>query len=71
MSNAVETTCEECGRQITIGPDGTEYGHARGLRQREQRCSRRPASVDPTDHSEAVAVPGTTARFGARDGGEV
>jgi len=71
MTDVVETTCEECGRQITIGPDGTEYGHRRGHRARSQRCSRRPASVDPTDHGADVAVPGTTVRFGARDGGGV
>ena len=41
--------CPECGRAITVGTDGTEYGHARGVAGTtpDERCPRRPASVDP------------------------
>jgi len=41
-----EFYCPECGRKCTRGPSGTEYGHRRA-RRREERCSRRPESVDP------------------------
>lgn len=40
--------CPDCGYRITVGLDGTEYGHFRGLRQDQDRCPRRPTSVDPT-----------------------
>lgn len=33
-----ETVCEECGRRITIGLSGTEYGHARGQHKYVQSC---------------------------------
>lgn len=44
-----EFRCDECGRRCTVGMDGeTEYGHSRGLEHGDQdRCSRRPDSVDP------------------------
>lgn len=44
-----EDTCDECNRRITRGTDGTEFGHSRGTRSSDQdRCSNRPAGVDPT-----------------------
>ena len=40
--------CPECGRRITVGKTGTEYGHDRGTNDpRRERCPRRPDSVDP------------------------
>jgi hypothetical protein len=41
--------CPECGRQVTRGPSGVEYGHERGIGETGQteRCSRRPDCVDP------------------------
>jgi len=35
-----EAHCIDCGRRITVGPDGTEYGHARGYRGdgRDELC---------------------------------
>jgi len=45
--------CSECRRCITIGPDGTEYGHARAVNRRGDRddCSYRPnRRVDPPGH---------------------
>jgi hypothetical protein len=46
-----EFECPECGRDVTRGPSGSEYGHARGIRHGEQRCSRRPPAVDPNGPS--------------------
>ena len=43
-----EFRCDECGRRCTRGPDGVEYGHIRGHRSHEDRCSRRPDVCDPT-----------------------
>jgi hypothetical protein len=42
-----EFRCDECGNRCTRGRDGTEYGHARGYELQQDRCSRRPDSVDP------------------------
>lgn len=44
-----EYRCPECGRQVTVGPSGREYGHERGANETgsQERCPRRPASVDP------------------------
>ena len=39
--------CPECGRSVTRGPSGIEYGHERGRRTDEPRCPRRSAIVDP------------------------
>lgn len=44
--------CRECGFKITIGPSGTEYGHARrGNRDPDagvrEDCPYRPSGVDP------------------------
>lgn len=41
--------CPECGRQITVGPSGIEYGHERGSpgETGKERCPRRPDCVDP------------------------
>lgn len=41
--------CRVCGAAITVGPDGTEYGHVRHPRHGccEGRCPHRPESVDP------------------------
>lgn len=40
--------CEECGRQITKGPSGIDYGHRDDNTRREKgRCSHRPDCVDP------------------------
>lgn len=55
--------CEGCGFKITIGPSGTEYGHARGRNRRNSDradCHHRPTQVDPQG-------PGTRAPAG---GGE-
>ncbi|WP_435147678.1 hypothetical protein [Halobaculum sp. P14] len=44
--------CRTCRRWITVGPDGTEFGHARrGGRaggELDGRCPHRPESVEPT-----------------------
>lgn len=49
--------CPECGRMVTRGPDGTEYGHAASPGESKQdlegRCPRRPRSVDP-NHPNAA-----------------
>jgi hypothetical protein len=47
-----EFRCPECGRRVTRGPSGTEYGHQRTARDNygsgvEERCPRRPETVDP------------------------
>jgi len=48
-----EFRCDECGRRCTRGPDGTEYGHARGHVSTAELCSRRPSErVDPVPPSE-------------------
>lgn len=44
--------CRECNFKITIGPSGTEYGHARATNLGSQEpgrsdCPHRPATVDP------------------------
>jgi len=45
--------CQVCGYIITVGPDGTEYGHARRRdRDSQERdrgdCPHRPSTVDPS-----------------------
>lgn len=43
-----EEMCPECHRRITIGPTGTEYGHAKKSdRGRVEDCPRRPDSFPP------------------------
>lgn len=43
-----EYRCQECGAFVTVGKNGTEYGHQRGYQYKTQdRCPRRPESVDP------------------------
>lgn len=46
-----EDRCEECGRRITIGLDGTEFGHTKGSEGGSAvRCPNRPDhGVDPTE----------------------
>lgn len=41
--------CPDCGRQVTRGSTGIEYGHERGKGDTGQteRCPRRPECVDP------------------------
>lgn len=43
--------CQVCRRQVSIGADGTEYGHQRRYRTPsssvEGRCPHRPDGVDP------------------------
>lgn len=36
---ATEAYCDECGCRITVGPSGTEYGHARGVKPGIDECS--------------------------------
>ncbi|MFC6785380.1 hypothetical protein ACFQFH_05475 [Halobaculum halobium] len=43
--------CRVCRKPITIGDDGTEFGHLRAGRAGDPvdgRCPHRPDSVDPT-----------------------
>jgi len=49
--------CKVCRYWITIGPDGTEYGHARGYQfQRDSQtdCPHRPSNVDPTSWKDSL-----------------
>jgi hypothetical protein len=49
-THAGEFRCPDCGNRVTRSPTGVEYGHERGSISdgpREQRCPRRPATVDP------------------------
>lgn len=43
--------CEACGYIVTVGPSGTEYGHARSHNRspgsNRQDCPHRPPEVDP------------------------
>jgi hypothetical protein len=41
--------CADCGRWVTIGPSGVEYGHERGIGDNgpDPRCDRRPPQTDP------------------------
>jgi hypothetical protein len=49
--DAHDGVCTVCGYKITVGPSGTEYGHARASNRSagdEYRdCPHRPASCDP------------------------
>ncbi len=44
--------CRECRHRVTIGDDGTEFGHVRRGKPSSDgftgRCPHRPESVDPT-----------------------
>jgi len=51
--------CCECDHWITIGPNGTEFGHSRyGRRERslEGRCPHRPDDVDPQPFNDAASL---------------
>ena len=50
--------CPDCQNLITVGPDGTEYGHEKGERSGRGRCPRRPRGVDP-----APGTPGHVAEL--------
>jgi len=50
--------CDECGKPITIGLSGTEYGHQKGKRASEERCSKRPDCVDPNKPGGNPALTG-------------
>ena len=53
--------CRVCRKPITIGDDGTEYGHLRVGRERDpidSRCPHRPDSVDPTFEGETPVTAG-------------
>jgi len=41
--------CPDCGRRVTRGPGGVEYGHERGRGSTgtSSRCPRRQHDVDP------------------------
>jgi hypothetical protein len=41
-----EAYCRDCNARVTIGPDGTEYGHRTEHADRYGRCPNRPAAVD-------------------------
>jgi hypothetical protein len=43
--------CETCGNLITVGTNGTEYGHQRGKRRGSDSCPQRPDD----DELEVVA----------------
>lgn len=65
--------CSECGRSITITPDGIEVGHERGRSATgiSERCSRRPASVDPSggpDHDGWCSDHSNIWTFGSDEG---
>ena len=48
-----EFRCDDCGARCTRGPDGVEYGHARGHTGVTELCPRRPGErVDPVPPSE-------------------
>lgn len=38
-----EYRCPDCGRRVTVGPSGIEYGHS----ERPPGCPRRPPEVKP------------------------
>jgi len=67
QSSGDSERCPECGRQITAGPSGVEYGHERGIGETgdTERCSRRPDCVDPVrdapDHDDWILPGGETA----------
>jgi hypothetical protein len=47
--DATTFDCPDCGRQVTRGPSGVEYGHERGRGETgaSERCEHRPDAVDP------------------------
>jgi hypothetical protein len=54
--------CRVCRKPITIGDDGTEYGHLRAGRKRDPidgRCPHRPESVDPAFDGETPVTAGS------------
>jgi len=54
---AHDGVCDVCGFKITVGPSGTEYGHARALNRAagadREDCPHRPAACDPVRHGRA------------------
>lgn len=47
--------CPDCGRLVTRGPDGVEYGHRRGAQEGADidDCPRRPTEhVDPRSYNK-------------------
>ncbi|QZX98707.1 hypothetical protein [Halobaculum rubrum] len=63
--------CRICRKPISVGDDGTEYGHLRIGRQRapiDDRCPHRPESVDP--NYEGV-TPGTAGSDSQHERGEL
>lgn len=51
--DAHDGVCSECGYKITVGPSGTEYGHARATNRGPDEngvrrdCRHRPLSCNP------------------------
>lgn len=41
-----EDRCPECGKLITVGSNGTEYGHQSGSRRGSDSCPERPDDED-------------------------
>jgi DNA-directed RNA polymerase subunit RPC12/RpoP len=54
--------CPDCGKRVTRGPSGIEYGHRRGMERGEERCERRPATVDTVDARAAGGYAAVRAR---------
>lgn len=51
--------CTECGCRVTVGPDGTEYGHAGNGGNVTERCPIRDGNHSPeTKESPEGSVPG-------------
>lgn len=47
MDKPSEAYCVECRARVTVGSDGTEYGHHSGHTGTTERCPHRPDCVDP------------------------
>lgn len=56
-----EAYCTGCGRRVTVGKEGTEYGHKR----HPDRCEYRSEGVDPFDVARAL-TPSEEAAHGGR-----
>ena len=41
-----EYYCKDCLRRVTIGPDGTEYGHSAGSSGTSDKCPYRPEEFE-------------------------
>jgi hypothetical protein len=55
--------CPGCGARTTRGTEGVEYGHRVGDgTNSDERCSRRPATVDSVDPRIAGAIAGHESR---------